>query len=99
MNVAPTKGFEQDVGFKTTIRIICFISTIGLKVHAQEFLRGEQLADRILFWGLNSPKHREALGRVEMLAKGYQDVEFFSQDASGELEAERLFERATGKSR
>ncbi|XP_038055706.1 alpha-N-acetylgalactosaminide alpha-2,6-sialyltransferase 3-like [Patiria miniata] len=98
MNVAPTKGFEVDVGFKTTIRIICFISTLGLKTKASELLTGAQQAERYLFWGLNTPKHKEALKRVQMLAKGY-DAEFYSLDDAGETEAVRLFESETGKDR
>ncbi|XP_022091565.1 alpha-N-acetylgalactosaminide alpha-2,6-sialyltransferase 3-like [Acanthaster planci] len=98
MNVAPTKGFELDVGFKTTVRVICFMSTAPLNAYASELLVGPQKADMYLFWGLNSPKRRESLARVQLLAKKY-DASFYSLDDMGEAEAVMLFENETGKDR
>ena len=99
MNGAPAVGFEEDVGARTTLRVLCFIAAKFLTKNAQSFLEGPQRPETVVFWGLN--QHKSALTLVEDVFKKYtdSDIAFYSQMIEGENAANKLFMDETGYAR
>ncbi|XP_072039977.1 alpha-N-acetylgalactosaminide alpha-2,6-sialyltransferase 3-like [Amphiura filiformis] len=97
MNTAPVTGFEEDVGARTTLRILCFISVKALQKEGNGYLLGPSRPETVLFWGLNQEKHKSAKVIAEEVFQKYIDsVDFYSQTQEGELEAGRVFMNETG---
>eukprot|EP00057_Strongylocentrotus_purpuratus_P033465 XP_791507.3 PREDICTED: uncharacterized protein LOC586641 isoform X1 [Strongylocentrotus purpuratus] len=102
MNAAPVKGFENDVGTRTTIRVACFISSNHLTSQAESILRGVGAPETVLFWGLEAPRSKskaQSVPKVTSLQRKFMNIRFYSHRNEGELSANRLFERETGASR
>ncbi|XP_071502789.1 uncharacterized protein [Diadema antillarum] len=102
MNAAPIKGFERDVGRRTTIRVACFISSHHLTTQAEDLLGGVEAPEMVLFWGLEAPRSRrkaQSIPKVTSLQRRFMSIKFYSHSNDGELTANRLFERETGASR
>nr|XP_054756084.1 alpha-N-acetylgalactosaminide alpha-2,6-sialyltransferase 5-like [Lytechinus pictus] len=102
MNAAPVKGFESDVGTRTTIRVACFISSNHLTSQAETIFRGVGAPEIVFFWGLEAPRSKrkaQSVPKVTSLQRKFMNIRFYSQRNEGELAANRLFERETGASR
>ena len=100
MNAAPVHGFEKDVGSRTTLRVVCFISSKMLKNDGRTFLMGAERPEMVLYWGLNSSKHGSSLTIAKQTAKAYGDkVQFYSQSLEGEDYAGKVFQKESGFNR
>ena len=99
MNGAPAVGFKEDVGARTSLRVLCFNAAKFLNKNAQSFLEGPQRPETILFWGLN--QHKSALTLAEEVFSKYtdSDISFYSQMLEGEHAANKLFMDETGYAR
>lgn len=101
MNAAMTEGFEQDVGSKTTIRIVCHMSAEPLTVQAEEILGddSDRKTETILLFGLSQPNHNWAAERIKSMVDNYPNIGFYSMDEVGEMESDLIFEKETGKNK
>ncbi|XP_071951396.1 alpha-N-acetylgalactosaminide alpha-2,6-sialyltransferase 3-like [Antedon mediterranea] len=98
MNTAPVRGFEKEVGHKTTVRVSCFISTKGL-MSTSSLFAGTGKPEKVLIWGLHHRKNAWAMRNAKALNAKYKDVEFFAQEESGETYAGEIFKQETGQDR
>ncbi|XP_033109600.1 alpha-N-acetylgalactosaminide alpha-2,6-sialyltransferase 5-like [Anneissia japonica] len=99
MNHAPTEHYKEDVGSRTTIRVICHMSTENVMVNAEGILSGDGAPEKVLFFGLNDNNHRWAKMNAHKLMKQFPDVDYYSLDKFGERNADIIFELETGKSK
>ncbi|XP_070552482.1 alpha-N-acetyl-neuraminyl-2,3-beta-galactosyl-1,3-N-acetyl-galactosaminide alpha-2,6-sialyltransferase-like [Ptychodera flava] len=96
MNVAPVRGFEEDYGKKTTIRVICFMSTPGMN---DDIMTGEFAPERMIFWGVHPLKQPRAYRITVDAMEKYPHIKYyFFRPETEELMSE-LFEKETGRSR
>ncbi|XP_022091994.1 alpha-N-acetylgalactosaminide alpha-2,6-sialyltransferase 6-like [Acanthaster planci] len=89
MNMAPVRGYQNDVGNRTTLQVLNFFM-IGLK--AEELPPGS----RVMVWGLfrRSKYLEKALNLAKRLRAGST---FHGQTVEGEREASALFTKETGQ--
>ncbi|XP_063955275.1 alpha-N-acetyl-neuraminyl-2,3-beta-galactosyl-1,3-N-acetyl-galactosaminide alpha-2,6-sialyltransferase-like isoform X1 [Lytechinus pictus] len=102
MNNSPVEGFEEDVGARTTLRIVCHMSTEPVNADSASLLNPsnkQSRPEKIVFFGLNEPNHRWALEKAEIMVKNYPEVDFYSLDEVGELEFDLIFQNETGKNK
>ncbi|XP_072171319.1 alpha-N-acetylgalactosaminide alpha-2,6-sialyltransferase 3-like [Diadema setosum] len=102
MNNSPTEGFEEDVGQRTTVRIVCHMSTEPVNADSEDLLspaNHQSKPEKILFFGLNEPNHKWALEKAEIMVDSFPEVDFYSLDEVGEKQSDRIFELETGKNK
>ncbi|KAJ8028039.1 Alpha-N-acetylgalactosaminide alpha-2,6-sialyltransferase 5 [Holothuria leucospilota] len=101
MNAATTEGFEDDVGRKTTVRMVCHMSAEPLTVGAEEILGDESdsKTESVLVFGLSKSNHNWAAERIKAVVEKYPNTEFYSMDEVGEMESDLIFEKETGKNK
>ncbi|XP_795313.4 alpha-N-acetylgalactosaminide alpha-2,6-sialyltransferase 3 isoform X1 [Strongylocentrotus purpuratus] len=102
MNNSPIEGFEEDVGSRTTMRVVCHMSTEPVNADSGNLLNPankQSRPEQIVFFGLNEPNHRWALEKAEIMVKSYPEVDFYSLDEVGELQFDLIFQNETGKNK
>uniref|UniRef100_A0A8C8A9K6 Alpha-2,6-sialyltransferase n=1 Tax=Oryzias sinensis TaxID=183150 RepID=A0A8C8A9K6_9TELE len=61
MNDAPTRGFQQDVGQRTDVRVVAHSSLQRVLQSRQQLLNGSQV---LVFWGPSSCMRRDGRGQI-----------------------------------
>ncbi|XP_071847524.1 alpha-N-acetylgalactosaminide alpha-2,6-sialyltransferase 3-like isoform X2 [Apostichopus japonicus] len=99
MNASPTEGYEEDVGARTTVRVVCYMTSEPLVADSEKLLIQERnkSLEKVLLFGLNTPNHKWALNKIESLLVQYPETQFYSLDEVGEMESDLIFEKETGK--
>lgn len=99
MNASPTEGYEEDVGSRTTVRVVCYMTSEPLAADSEQLLSQDlnKSLEKVLLFGLNTPNHRWALNKIESLLEKFPETEFYSLDEVGEMESDLIFEKETGK--
>lgn len=98
MNHAPVKGFQRDVGSRTTVRVGSFVTVMGMKATNHTFLLGSERGDYNLYWGVEKEKHKKLqmdLKRAVMQNGTHTKV--YSQKLEGELLLNSHFREMTGQ--
>ncbi|XP_033632164.1 alpha-N-acetyl-neuraminyl-2,3-beta-galactosyl-1,3-N-acetyl-galactosaminide alpha-2,6-sialyltransferase-like [Asterias rubens] len=99
MNDAPIVGHTQDVGRKTTLRVVCFRSLPFLK---DSMLIGRGKTDMVAVWGADNPGHNVRsnylLKRV-LDAYRHSPIEVYSMMDKGEKKVVEVFEKELGINR
>ncbi|PIK35720.1 putative alpha-N-acetylgalactosaminide alpha-2,6-sialyltransferase 3-like isoform X3 [Apostichopus japonicus] len=101
MNTAPTLQFENDVGARTTVRVLAHASVSPL-FKSQKSLLGHPNATKYLIaWGPHQFMKEGGLSyrRLKGLAKNYPKVDFYVASHDEMEYADLLFEKETGRSR
>ncbi|XP_002739382.1 alpha-N-acetyl-neuraminyl-2,3-beta-galactosyl-1,3-N-acetyl-galactosaminide alpha-2,6-sialyltransferase-like [Saccoglossus kowalevskii] len=97
MNVAPVKTFEEDYGYKTTIRVLCFMSAPGMI--KDDVMTGRSAPERMIFWGVHPLKQPRAYRITLEAMKTYPDIKYYFFRPETEGWAGELFESETGVTR
>ncbi len=105
MNNSPVVGYSEDVGTKTTVRVVCHMSTETIRAEADDLL-GDSAKDigaqpeNVFFFGLVEPNHAWAKAKAEMLHSEYSNaINFYMLDEVGEMQSDAIFEKETGKNK
>ncbi|XP_077984858.1 alpha-N-acetyl-neuraminyl-2,3-beta-galactosyl-1,3-N-acetyl-galactosaminide alpha-2,6-sialyltransferase-like [Glandiceps talaboti] len=96
MNVAPVTGFEKDYGTKTTVRVICFMSTPGMRDH---IMTGDYSPKNIIFWGVHPLKQAGAYKHALEAMEEYTDINYYFFRPETEEMVNEMFEKETGTDR
>ncbi|XP_071951334.1 alpha-N-acetylgalactosaminide alpha-2,6-sialyltransferase 5-like isoform X2 [Antedon mediterranea] len=98
MNHSPVKQYQNDVGSRTTVRVVCHMSTTNVMANI-DILEGVGTPETIILFGLNAKNHKWAKLKAEILKEQFPNIDFYSLDKNGELMADVIFELETGKNR
>lgn len=101
MNTAPTIHYEQDVGVRTTVRVLAHASVSGLFRSQNDLLGDPNATNFLVAWG---PERYMKPGgasyrRLKGLAGNHRKVGFFIASEEEMKYADSLFERETGRPR
>ncbi|XP_077986759.1 alpha-N-acetylgalactosaminide alpha-2,6-sialyltransferase 5-like [Glandiceps talaboti] len=103
MNNAPTKGFEKDVGKRTTIRIIAHSAVTNVEKKKEELMSGYSKPSVVIMWGPYSTMRSDGYGGAYNFGKKYalkyDDIEFFMLTQGQMHRTDYTFEYETGKPR
>ncbi|MGH0141997.1 UNVERIFIED_CONTAM: hypothetical protein FKN15_043239 [Acipenser sinensis] len=102
MNIAPTQGYEDDVGSKTSLRVISHTSVPLLLRNETRFFRQE--ADTVyVVWGPERKMRQDGKGRVYnalmKVTEKYPDAHIYMLTREKMLECDGIFQNETGKDR
>ncbi|XP_058861237.1 alpha-N-acetylgalactosaminide alpha-2,6-sialyltransferase 3-like [Acipenser ruthenus] len=102
MNNAPTLGYEDDVGSKTSLRVISHTSVPLLLRNETRFFRQE--ADTVyVVWGPERNMRQDGKGRVYnalvKVTEKYPDAHIYMLTREKMLECDGIFQNETGKDR
>ncbi|MGH0155543.1 UNVERIFIED_CONTAM: hypothetical protein FKN15_029808 [Acipenser sinensis] len=102
MNNAPTLGYEDDVGSKTSLRVISHTSVPLLLRNETRFFRQE--ADTVyVVWGPERNMRQDGKGRVYnalvKVTEKYPDAHIYMLTREKMLECDAIFQNETGKDR
>ena len=98
MNAAPAKGFEIDVGHKTTIRVL---SQFSVAAGITQIIRGQESLSFFISWGADkhlgktTPKYREMVST----ANKYPQIGFYRSSDEHYWYQDEIFEKETGQKR
>ncbi|TSK72031.1 Alpha-N-acetylgalactosaminide alpha-2,6-sialyltransferase 3 [Bagarius yarrelli] len=100
MNAAPTKGFDVDVGNKTTVRVVAH-SSVRRLVNRETFFFKREANTRYVVWGPERNMRQDGKGRVfNMLVKlagKYPSVHIYTVSREKMMQCDRVFQNETGK--
>lgn len=105
MNDAPFKGYEQDVGSKTTVRVVAHSAIKGVHAKRASLLKGTGHPKFLLVWGpeasMRSGGKGYAFNAASNLAKdkSLDGMQVFLISQRQIQYADKVFEMETGKSR
>ncbi|XP_041098813.1 alpha-N-acetyl-neuraminyl-2,3-beta-galactosyl-1,3-N-acetyl-galactosaminide alpha-2,6-sialyltransferase isoform X4 [Polyodon spathula] len=100
MNNAPTLGYEDDVGSKTSLRVVSHTSVPLLLRNETLFFR--QAADTVyVVWGPERNMRQDGRGRIYntlvRVTEKYPDTRIYMLTREKILECDRVFQNETGK--
>ncbi|XP_028667023.1 alpha-N-acetylgalactosaminide alpha-2,6-sialyltransferase 3 [Erpetoichthys calabaricus] len=102
MNNAPTKGFEKDVGKKTTVRVVSHTS-VPLLLQKQQYFFGEANDTIYIIWGPLRNMRQDGQGLVynmlRQVVKNYPSVKIFVTTEERMNYCDKVFKEETGKDR
>ncbi|XP_072168542.1 alpha-N-acetylgalactosaminide alpha-2,6-sialyltransferase 3-like [Diadema setosum] len=100
MGVAPTIGYERDVGRKTTVRVVPHTSVSSLAARSDSLLAQRPSPSHLVFHG---PEHvyssPSILAQLQKIEGANPDVQLYRASAAVEHRADTEFLRHAGKSR
>ncbi len=103
MNNAPASGYEEDVGSRTTVRVIAHSSTPHLKQNHQNLVGKPSPAQYVVGWGPAKPMSTSGSGyafnTLRDTAKKYKEAGFFYLTQEQMNKADEVFEAETGVQR
>ncbi|KAM9820923.1 alpha-N-acetyl-neuraminyl-2,3-beta-galactosyl-1,3-N-acetyl-galactosaminide alpha-2,6-sialyltransferase [Neosynchiropus ocellatus] len=102
MNNAPVRGFEKDVGQKTTVRVVSHTSVPSLKWNERYFFHVSEKTVYVI-WGPHKKMRQDGLGSTYntllKLASDYPNVEIYAFTKEKVEYCDNVFEKETGKHR
>ncbi|TRY95040.1 hypothetical protein DNTS_004677 [Danionella cerebrum] len=102
MNVAPTVGFEGDVGNRTSFRVISHTSVPYL-VRQQRFFFTTEAETTYVIWGPEKNMRTDGKGKIfntlVSLARKYPQAELYTVTREKVQECDAVFQNETGKNR
>nr|XP_054770433.1 alpha-N-acetyl-neuraminyl-2,3-beta-galactosyl-1,3-N-acetyl-galactosaminide alpha-2,6-sialyltransferase-like [Lytechinus pictus] len=105
MNNAPTKGFEADVGSKTTVRVVAHSAIPGVYSQRFSLLKGPGQPKFIVVWGPDYQMKKDGKGKAFNIAttlykQFYKDgMQVFALSPHQISYADKVFEMETGRNR
>ncbi|XP_077861822.1 alpha-N-acetylgalactosaminide alpha-2,6-sialyltransferase 3-like [Saccoglossus kowalevskii] len=100
MNTAPTRGYEKDVGTKTTLRMFSFVNLQQQLFEKEQFFEQEGITGTFVIW---STTVKEILSMVEeeslRLLKQYPSLDLYISSFEQMDFADRVFRQETGQDR
>lgn len=100
MNDAPTQGYEQHVGRRTSLRVVAHSSLDQLLRNRQNLLRPDQ--DSVyVFWGPSSLMGRQGLAyrRLRGIKKALPQLKVYTITQQKMQQLDTLFKEETGRDR
>lgn len=102
MNAAPARGFEADVGNRTTVRVVSH-SSVRRLLHHEAFFFQQEANTRYVVWGPEQNMRHDGKGRVfNMIAKmalKYPGAHIYAVSREKMMQCDRIFQNETGKNR
>ncbi|XP_077861823.1 alpha-N-acetylgalactosaminide alpha-2,6-sialyltransferase 3-like [Saccoglossus kowalevskii] len=99
MNASPVKGYEQDVGTRTTLRMVSFI-TLNSKGLIKRSILEDSSPEKIVLWPtLKKDVYSKVMESYRILSKNYTNIDFYYVSDKQVEYTDSLFERETGKKR
>lgn len=102
MNNAPTRGYEKDVGSRTTVRVVSHTS-VPLLIRNKEYYFGQSANTTYVFWGPERNMRQDGRGRVFnsllKISKKYPDVKVYAVTREKIQYCDDVFQNETGKNR
>ncbi|XP_038649688.1 alpha-N-acetylgalactosaminide alpha-2,6-sialyltransferase 5 [Scyliorhinus canicula] len=102
MNDAPTRGYQEDVGQRTSLRVVAHSSLQRLLQKGSELLNATQETD-FIFWGPSSCMRRDGKGRLynhlQLIRHTRPKLKLHTITRQKMLHFDELFKRETGKDR
>ncbi|RXN34204.1 alpha-N-acetyl-neuraminyl-2,3-beta-galactosyl-1,3-N-acetyl-galactosaminide alpha-2,6-sialyltransferase-like protein [Labeo rohita] len=102
MNVAPTLGYEVDVGNRTSLRVVSHTSVPHL-VRQQGHFFGREAETRYVIWGPEKNMRQDGKGKtfnaLVMLARKYQRTHIYTATRDKVQHCDNVFQNETGKNR
>lgn len=103
MNDAPTLGFQDDVGNRTTLRVVAHSSFFRVARRPGEFLNHTGGEPVVVFWGPPSKIGKDAKGTlyrvIQRVGMTYSNLSFFTITPSKMRKFDSLFQKETGRDR
>ncbi|CAL8384435.1 alpha-N-acetyl-neuraminyl-2,3-beta-galactosyl-1,3-N-acetyl-galactosaminide alpha-2,6-sialyltransferase [Gadus morhua] len=102
MNTAPTRGYEKDVGNRTTVRVVSHTS-VPLLLREQNQLLRSSMGTTYVFWGPERHMRQDGKGRVFnallKTAREHQGLGIYTLTKERIQYCDQVFENETGKNR
>lgn len=102
MNNAPTRGFERDVGSRTSLRVVSHTS-VPLLVKNERYYFQQSADTTYVFWGPERNMRQDGKGRIFnillKIAKKYPNVSIYAVTREKILYCDSVFQNETGKNR
>ncbi|XP_070554340.1 alpha-N-acetylgalactosaminide alpha-2,6-sialyltransferase 5-like isoform X2 [Ptychodera flava] len=100
MNIAPTKGYEVDVGTRTSLRFAGFPNLMYGIFKANKIFEREKLPEKLLIWSGNTPQIRSVVkGEAKFLKKNHTGLDMYITTDREMKFHDELFAMETGKNR
>ena len=103
MNDAPTLGYENDVGTRTSLRVVAHSSVFRVVRRPNEFLHRTDNEPVIIFWGPPNKIGKDAKGTlyrlIQRVSMTYSNLSCFSITPSKMRKFDSLFHKETGRDR
>ena len=100
MNNAPASGYEEDVGSRTTVRVIAHSSTPHLKKNPKYLVDIPSPTEYVVGWGpakaLSTTGSGFAFNTLKASAEKYKKTGFFYLTQEQMNKADEIFEAETG---
>ncbi|XP_070614926.1 alpha-N-acetylgalactosaminide alpha-2,6-sialyltransferase 6 [Erythrolamprus reginae] len=98
MNDAPTTGFSEDVGNKTTFRVVAHSSAYRVMKRPQEFIN-KTPENILIFWGPQLKMQRSIIKLIERVSLRFPNMTAFAVSGRRMHQFDDLFRKETGKDR
>ncbi|KAM9306320.1 alpha-N-acetyl-neuraminyl-2,3-beta-galactosyl-1,3-N-acetyl-galactosaminide alpha-2,6-sialyltransferase [Pholidichthys leucotaenia] len=102
MNNAPTRGFETDVGRRTSVRVVSHTS-VPLLVRNQTYYFQQSAETVYVFWGPDRNMRQDGKGPIFnvllKMAKKYPNAILYAVTTEKIQDCDRVFQNETGKNR
>lgn len=102
MNNAPTKGYEKDVGSRTSLRVVSHTS-VPLLVKNERYYFQQAAETTYVFWGPERNMRQDGKGRIYnvllKVARKYPNVQIYAVSREKVQDCDAVFQYETGKNR
>lgn len=102
MNNAPTEGYEQDVGNRTSLRVVSHTS-VPLLVKKELYYFHQAADTTYVFWGPDRNMRQDGKGQIFnvllKIAKKYPNVRMYTVTSEKIQYCDRVFQNETGMNR
>ncbi|KAM6431210.1 alpha-N-acetylgalactosaminide alpha-2,6-sialyltransferase 6 isoform 1-T2 [Liasis olivaceus] len=98
MNDAPTTGYSEDVGNKTTFRVVAHSSAFRVLKRPQEFVN-KTPETVLIFWGPPVKMQKSVIKIIERVSMGFPSMTAFVASPKRMKQFDDLFRKETGKDR
>ncbi|XP_041666686.1 alpha-N-acetyl-neuraminyl-2,3-beta-galactosyl-1,3-N-acetyl-galactosaminide alpha-2,6-sialyltransferase isoform X2 [Cheilinus undulatus] len=102
MNTAPTRGFEKDVGRRTSVRVVAHSSVLQL-IKKEKLFFQDPTNTTYIFWGPERNMRQDGKGwifnAILKMAKKYPNVTMYALTKEKVQRCDDVFQNETGKNR